>query len=289
MVVTRSRFPTGREFVQQDVLFGFEPGDVLDEIGTVPRHGRRVSVCLAMLRLRQRRLRHQRPQAGVVGLVVEVRALFVGNGHLLAQLRQATADHAKSAFDQESDGAILLRLDPRQTEVVSFVGSGRVLGVVVALVMVCIVAPACATPVGAACGPITIDPLNANESHLLAGTAGTPVFSQNPPTSGPHIAGAISRGVQHRVLTGVEQVSTLETGAVILQYGSVSSSIRTKLESKATDQIVVAPGTKLPAAVVATGWQRTMRCDRYDARALDEFIATVQGRYNAHTATASGS
>ncbi len=163
------------------------------------------------------------------------------------------------------------------------------LGVVVALVMVFLIASACDTPVLAACGPITIDPLDSNESHLLAGATGTPVFSLNPPTSGPHIAGAISRGVQHRVLTGVEQVSTLETGAVILQYGSVPAATRTKLESKSTDQIVVAPGTKLPAAIVATGWQRTMRCDRYDAAALDEFTATVQGRYNAHTATASGS
>jgi len=186
-------------------------------------------------------------------------------------------------------GTILLRLGPRQTEAVSFVGSGRVVGVVVALVILCAGLPACDTSAAAACGPITVDPLDPNESHLLAGTSGVPTFSQNPPTSGPHIAGAVSRGVQHRVLTGVEQVSTLETGAVIVQYGAISSAVRTRLEAEAADAIVVAPGAKLPAAIVATGWQRTMRCDRYDASALQAFIATVQGRYNAHTATASGS
>lgn len=185
-------------------------------------------------------------------------------------------------------GQILLRCRPRQTEAVSFVGSGRVLGVVVALGVVCLFTPGCGTPTVAACGPITIDPLDPNESHLLAGASGTPAFSQNPPTSGPHIAGAISNGLQRRALTGIEQVSTLETGAVILQYATVSASTRLRLEGRASDSVIVAPGVGLPAPIVATGWQRTMRCDRYDAGSIDRFVATVVGRYNAHTATATG-
>ena len=60
------------------------------------------------------------------------------------------------------------------------------------------------------------------------------------------------------------------------------------LEALADDSVVVAPSTRLPADIVATGWQRTMRCDRYDPSALSDFIRTVGGRYNAHTATASG-
>ena len=48
----------------------------------------------------ERRLRHQRPQPGVVGGLGEVAELLVGHGELLAQLLEARADLGEAAFDQ---------------------------------------------------------------------------------------------------------------------------------------------------------------------------------------------
>ena len=46
------------------------------------------------------RLRHQRPDAGVVGLVTEVLELLVDDPQLLAQGAQAVADLGEAAFDE---------------------------------------------------------------------------------------------------------------------------------------------------------------------------------------------
>jgi len=142
------------------------------------------------------------------------------------------------------------------------------------------------TAPAAACGPTTIDQLATDEGHLIANSSRPPTYQQNPPTSGPHIAGLVISGAQRRPLTGVEQVSTLETGAVVIQYRHVAD--RRALEALTGDGVTVAPQPVLPAAVVATGWQRTMRCDRVDIAALHQFISTVRGRYAGHATTTAG-
>jgi len=164
----------------------------------------------------------------------------------------------------------------------------RLLAAVACLVLIASAA-ACTGDDGAAetpaCGPITIDPQDTNQGHLLPG-APTPSFRTNPPTSGPHVAGLVVSGEMDRPVTPLEQVSTLETGAVIIQYRS--SDDERDLAPLARPDVVVAPGKDLPAPIVATGWVRSMRCDRVDAAALRRFIDAVRGQYEGHTTTTTG-
>ncbi len=132
----------------------------------------------------------------------------------------------------------------------------------------------------ASCGPITVEPQDPNQGHLLAG-AQSPTFRTDPPTSGPHIAGLVVTGEMDRTPTGLEQVSTLETGAVIIQYRDADD--RAALRGLAGDHVVVAPAPDLDSAVVATGWVRSMRCDGVDLDALEHFVDTVGGEYDAHS------
>ncbi len=140
-------------------------------------------------------------------------------------------------------------------------------------------------PEAAACGPITVDPLDTNQGHLLPG-APTPSFRSDPPTSGPHVAGLIVQGEMDRPVTPLEQVSTLETGAVIIQYESPDD--RRDLAPLARPEVVVAPAEDLPAPIVATGWVRSMRCDSVDVDALRRFIDAVGGEYEGHPAETTG-
>lgn len=140
-------------------------------------------------------------------------------------------------------------------------------------------------PEAAACGPITVEPLDSNQGHLLPG-APTPSFRSDPPTSGPHVAGLIVQGEMDRPVTPLEQVSTLETGAVIIQYESPDD--RRELAALARPEVVVAPAEDLPAPIVATGWVRSMRCDSVDVEALRRFIDAVGGEYEGHPAEATG-
>lgn len=131
-----------------------------------------------------------------------------------------------------------------------------------------------------------IDP---NQGHLLA-NAGEPEFLTDPPTSGPHIAGLVVRGVADHELTGLEQVSTLETGSVILQHRGLTPAERTELEAMAGDKVVVAEDPGLPAPVVATAWAHKMVCSGFDTEALEAFTGQFVDRAGTHaTATSATS
>ena len=62
------------------------------------RHRVGVPLGLAVLLLGQRRLRHERPQAGLVGLLGELRELLVGDPQLLTELAQARGEVLEAAL-----------------------------------------------------------------------------------------------------------------------------------------------------------------------------------------------
>ena len=71
-----------------------------EHVGAVAAHGVGVLLGLAVLLLGQWRLGHQRPDAGVVGLVGEVRELLVGHPQLLAELPQAVGHLGEATLEQ---------------------------------------------------------------------------------------------------------------------------------------------------------------------------------------------
>ena len=141
---------------------------------------------------------------------------------------------------------------------------------------------------GNGCRPDTEEPLDpASLQHLLPG-APEPTYSSDPPTSGPHIAGAGAdlQGVQDEPLARPVQVSVLEAGGVLLQHGDeVSAGDLRRLRRLAGRQVVVTPNPDLPAPVVATAWRHRMTCDGAAGAALEDleaFVAAHEGRGPEH-------
>ena len=114
-------------------------------------------------------------------------------------------------------------------------------------------------------------------SHLL-GDAEPPVpYSSSPPTSGWHAAGAIPIGVGE--LTEPQQVSVLESGAVVISHGALPAGDRAMLQDLAAGpydgRVAVTPYDGLPEAeVVLAGWGVLQRCDGLDVDAVEAFVAT---------------
>jgi len=135
---------------------------------------------------------------------------------------------------------------------------------------------------GGACGAVIEDPLDPRSlQHFLPG-APVPIYSTEPPTSGPHQAGALSGGVVTETLSGPVQVGALEGGQVLLQHRDLALDERTRLEALAGPKVVVAPNPALPARVVASAWRTRQPCHSVDVDALRRFLGDHAGRDPEH-------
>jgi len=129
--------------------------------------------------------------------------------------------------------------------------------------------------VAARCGPAVVEQSDSNLGHLLP-NATPPTYLTDPPTSGPHTPGAEVHGLVDSPLSDIVQVTTLETGAVIVQYRDPRDL--PTLRSLAGPAVVVAPAPKLPARIIATAWLRKLTCRGVDRGAIERFIGDVQSR-----------
>ena len=109
-----------------------------------------------------------------------------------------------------------------------------------------------------------------------------PVYSTEPPSSGPHQAGTLSGGVLAETLSGPVQVGALEGGQVLLQHRDLAPDERTRLEALAGPQVVVAPNPALPSRVVASAWRTRQQCRAVEVDALRRFIGDHAGRDAEH-------
>ena len=88
-----------RETVEQFVLLSLEPTDISDDLATVPIHRLGVTGRGSMLALGEWRLRHQGPEASLVGLIGEMGELLLGDGQLVAQIAQLRSDVDESPLE----------------------------------------------------------------------------------------------------------------------------------------------------------------------------------------------
>jgi hypothetical protein len=102
-------------------------------------------------------------------------------------------------------------------------------------------------------------------------------FLTDPPTSGPHVSGAVPTGVVGESLPGAVQVAILEGGNVLVQYRDLAGTDLEAVTGLAGEHVVVAPNPDLPAPVVATAWTYKLTCDAVDVDALETFIADHAG------------
>lgn len=123
------------------------------------------------------------------------------------------------------------------------------------------------------CGPTVVEQLDSRLFHVLPDSP-VPTYLTDPPTSGPHVSGLRVTGAQDRPLSGVEQVSTLELGVVIVQYGArIGRDDLARLVELAGDRVTVAPTSRDDDQVIVTGWVTKMTCRGVDRPAVDAFIA----------------
>ena len=126
------------------------------------------------------------------------------------------------------------------------------------------------------CATANPEPINPDLHHVFQGTP-EPVYTTDPPTSGPHTPGALPTGALDHPLARPAQVGALEAGDVLLQYRDLSADELRSLTDLVTDKVVVAPNSSLPDRVVATAWLFKQTCSGVDAAALRGFIRTRVG------------
>lgn len=157
-------------------------------------------------------------------------------------------------------------------------GSRRVVVVLAAVVVIAAAATAVALvsrggETRGSCGPTVVEQLDSRLFHLLPDSP-APTYLTDPPTSGPHVSGLRVAGAQDRPLSAVEQVSTLELGVVIVQYGArIGRDDLARLVELAGDRVTVAPTSRDDDQVFVTGWVTKMTCRGVDRPGVDAFIA----------------
>jgi Protein of unknown function (DUF3105) len=139
--------------------------------------------------------------------------------------------------------------------------------------------PACGGDEEARCGPVTQEALDPSSGlHIVPG-AEPPPYSSQPPTSGAHFSLEPPTGVQEEPLVEPMQVTVLEVGGVLLQYGDLPASDVATLEGYAdTPGVVVAPNPDLPEALVMTAWVTKQTCSGLDTDEVEDFIDEEAGR-----------
>lgn len=123
----------------------------------------------------------------------------------------------------------------------------------------------------AACAEIRepADPLSIQ--HVI--DPGGLTFLTDPPTSGPHIAGPAAVGRFDEPLAPAAQVRTLEAGGVVVQFDDSIDDVALDALLGGPVDVALAPGTNLPASLVATAWTWKLTCDSLELADLERFVA----------------
>ncbi len=143
---------------------------------------------------------------------------------------------------------------------------------VAVIIAVSVLSVSCGTSGGSAtCRELRESEDPASNLHVI--DPATAVFLTDPPTSGPHVSGAIPVGVIEVSLDPAIQVSILESGAALIQYdASLDSHAVDTIIALARPGVVIAPGENLPQPIVATAWTWKLTCSAPDA-AIERFLA----------------
>ncbi|HKX74168.1 MAG TPA: DUF3105 domain-containing protein [Acidimicrobiia bacterium] len=111
-------------------------------------------------------------------------------------------------------------------------------------------------------------------AHIEANSP-TPNYNSNPPTSGPHASTPAACGIYREPVPDVNQVHTLEHGAVIVQYDpTVSEADREVLEDFGRDapsHVIVAPREGMESPIALTAWTKRLLLDTPDREAISAF------------------
>ena len=130
------------------------------------------------------------------------------------------------------------------------------------------------TPIsGEGCNQVQ-DPPDEGRSHLSSPVQ-TPVYNENPPTSGLHNPTWQTAGVYANQQDLTMLVHSLEHGYIVIYHRDLTPDEYLKLANLAKStpyKIIVTPYAKSPSRIALTAWTHMQKCDKYNEQVILAFI-----------------
>ena len=106
-------------------------------------------------------------------------------------------------------------------------------------------------------------------------------YASDPPTSGPHFAGAASWGVHEQPISKALQVHNLEDSGILVQYhcadcDDLVRSLR-DIVRRYSDKVILAPYPGMKTRIALTAWSYIDAFDQFDERRIVRFIEAHRG------------
>lgn len=106
-------------------------------------------------------------------------------------------------------------------------------------------------------------------------------YASDPPTSGPHFAGAAAWGVHEQPIPKALQIHNLEDGGVLVQYNcsecdDLLSQLR-DLVRRYSDKVILAPYPGMKTRIALTAWSYIDTFDEFDEERILRFIKAHRG------------
>jgi hypothetical protein len=117
-----------------------------------------------------------------------------------------------------------------------------------------------------------------------AHVSGEPVafrYASDPPTSGPHFAGAASWGIHDQPIPKALQVHNLEDGGVLVQYNCADCDDLVRnlkdIVLRYREKVILAPYPGMTARIALTAWAHIDAFDQFDEQRILRFIEAHRG------------
>ncbi len=107
----------------------------------------------------------------------------------------------------------------------------------------------------------------------------TPVYNQEPPTSGTHNPEWMPAGVYATTQDSTKLVHSLEHGYIVIYHRDLKQDELLTLANFARSEaykIIVNPYAKAPARVTLTAWDHMQQCDGVDVPAIRAFVGAYR-------------
>ncbi len=106
-------------------------------------------------------------------------------------------------------------------------------------------------------------------------------YASDPPTSGPHFAGAASWGIHEQPIPKALQVHNLEDGGVLVQYNCSDCDelvrILKDILGRYPDRVILAPYPGMKTRIALTAWAYIEAFDDFDEQRILRFIEAHRG------------
>ena len=120
-----------------------------------------------------------------------------------------------------------------------------------------------------------------SRNHITQGTAGSG-YNSNPPTSGPHWAGAAKNGIYDSAIPDEQAIHNLEHGHVWIAYRSdLGEEVKNNLKDIASGddwKVILTPREANDSKIALVAWGRLLKMDEPDLDKIKDFIKTYRNR-----------